>query len=380
MSELRTELETELRALDITPAPVGDAMRAGRRLRQRRRFAVVAGVIAMVAIAAGVPVVTRAGAAPVPPPVTRPGGDPVVTDIPPGHGAPAGEIAQGAIGARTWRVTSSKIAGEPAGDNCVAVTGTAAPAQSLALTCGPAENPAPAPAMFESQGPGAGGTVEATVGTVGTDVTYLVLTFGDGQQLKLIPVIADGHRMVAFVAPLSMTIAGVTAHLGTAGHDSGQTETAIPLSLPGQLPLFGLWQRPGQAAPPRATRVLASGTADGKPWSLTVYEGPWGTCFVPDPANTTGCEQTSPLATTQLIGGWGGSPVAPEPAYGSAAPGVATVVVSLSNGQTVTAVPVTVGNERLFSFLVGAGVTPTGWTAYSASGQMVGTSNLITGT
>lgn len=374
MNELRTELETELRALDIAPAPVDAAMRAGRRVRHRRRFAVAASVVAVLAIAAGVPVLTGAGAAPAPP-VTRHHRDPVVTETPPGRGAPVGEIAQGTIGARTWRVGTGNLLGEPAGDDCVAITGTAASGVSLALSCGPAESPAPAPAMLDSQGPGSGG-VEATVGPVGTDVVYLVLTFTDGQRLKLVPVTVDGRRMVAFVAPLSMPIASVTAHLGTAGHDNGQTETAIPFSLPAQLPLFGLWQRPGQVAAPRATRVLASGTAGGKPWSLTAYEGPWGTCFVPDPPDTTGCMQHLRLATTQIIGGWGGTPPTTAEAYGAAAPGVASVAVRLSNGKTVTATPMAVGNEWLFAFPVGAAVSPTGWTAYSASGKVLGTGHV----
>ncbi len=42
----------------------------------------------------------------------------------------------------------------------------------------------------------------------------------DGQQFKLVPVTAGGHRYVAWMAPLSMTIASVTAHLG------GRTPTA----------------------------------------------------------------------------------------------------------------------------------------------------------
>jgi hypothetical protein len=382
VNELRTELETELRAVDVAPAPVGEAMRAGRRIRRRRRFAVAASVVAVLAIAAGVPVLTGTGAAPAPPapPVIRHHGDPVVTETPPGRGAPAGEIAQGTIGARTWRVVTGQLLDEPSSDHCVAITGTAVSAVSMALSCGGPERPATAPAMLDSQGPGSGG-IEATVGPVGTDVVYLVLTFTDGQRLKLVPVTVDGRRLVAFVAPLSMTIASVTAHLGTAGHDNGQTETAIPFSLPGQLPLFVLWQRPGQAAVPRASRVIASGVADGRAWSLTAYVGPWGTCFVPDPPGTTECEESLPsAATTNILGSWDGSAPGWQVVYGSAAPGVASVAVTLSNGKTVTLKPVAVGNERLFTFLARAGVATVRWTAYSASGAVVGQSFPPSGT
>lgn len=374
MSEFRTELDAELRALDITAAPVEEAMRAGRRVRLRRRLGVAASVIAVVAIAAGVPALTHAGAAPALQPVTRRHSDLVITDTPPGRGAPAGEIAQGKIGAKTWRVTVSRSAGDPKGTYDIAFSGTVAGSRGSEVS-GPLEASS-GPASFES-GQITGGAA-ATIGSAATDVAYFVLTFTDGQQLKLVPVTVDGYRLVAFVAPVSMTIAGITAHLGVAGHDNGQTETAIPFSVPGEMPVVGLWQRPGQAAPPRATRVLASGTADGKPWSLTAYEGPWGTCFVSRQAVTlgSGCEDSARLATTEVIGGWGGSGTASGAAYGSAAPGVAYVAVKLDNGKTVTAVPVTIGNERLFAFLVGPGVSPTRWTAYSASGKVLRTGSV----
>jgi hypothetical protein len=375
MSELRSELDAELRALDIAPAPVEAAMRQGRRLRHRRRLAVVAGVVAVIAIAAGVPVLTRAGAAPAPP-VTRP--DPVVTETPPGRGAPAGEIAQGTIGAQTWRVTYSThgYPGAPTGYNCFGVTIAGAGAASIAgnpnFNCG--QNSSPSPTMQQE---GSAGT-EVTASVVEGDVAYFVLTFTDGQQLKVVPETVDGTRLIAFVTLMSMTIASLTEHLGAAGHANGQTETAIPLSLPGQLPNFGLWQSPGQAAPPRATRVLASGISGGRPWSLTASEGPWGTCFVADPpGGTTGCEDSSRLAATELIGGWFGNVSgAHAMVYGSAAPGVASVVVRLSDGKTVTATPVAVGNERLFACPVGGGISPTEWTAYSASGRVLGTGNV----
>ena len=34
--------------------------------------------------------------------------------------------------------------------------------------------------------------------------------------------------------------------------------------------------------------------------------------------------------------------------------------------------PVAVGNERLFAFWAGKGVSPTGWTAYDAKGHKIG--------
>jgi hypothetical protein len=204
-------------------------------------------------------------------------------------------------------------------------------------------------------------------------VTYFIVTFTDGQQLKLIPVTAGGHRYVAWMAPLSMTIDNVTAHLGGPYSDSGQTASAIPFQSLGSLPAFGLWQRAGETAPPRDTRVIASGTAGGHAWKATAYEGPWGTCFVADNAvgpPAGGCVPVPQLTITAVLDFVGANPR--DGAFGAAAPGVATVKVTLSNGKTVTVHPVGVGNEDLFAFPTGQGVTPVSWTAYDAAGQQVG--------
>lgn len=86
------------------------------------------------------------------------------------------------------------------------------------------------------------------LGAVAPDVTYFVLAFTDGQQLKLIPVTVQGRRYVAWVAPASMTVASLAAHLGSPNFDSGQIATAIPFDPPGRAPSFGRWLKPGQAA------------------------------------------------------------------------------------------------------------------------------------
>jgi hypothetical protein len=48
------------------------------------------------------------------------------------------------------------------------------------------------------------------------------------------------------------------------------------------------------------------------------------------------------------------------------------VRITLSNGKTVTARPVGVGNEDLFAFPTGRGVTPAGWVSYDAAGHQTG--------
>jgi len=45
--------------------------------------------------------------------------------------------------------------------------------------------------------------------------------------------------------------------------------------------------------------------------------------------------------------------------------------ITLSNGKTVTAHPVGVGNQDLLAFPTGKGVAPAGWTAYGTAGRQV---------
>ena len=399
MTELRDDLDQALRSVPISEAPVQRAMRDGRRLRGKRRLTVLAGALAIAAAAAGAPSLARDTAAAPPVPLTgptatpaatqtRPGGDPVITDLPApgatrevgGLTSRNGVIAAGTVGAARWQLTvrgPGKANPEPA-DSCATVTfSTATPSANLGNgSC--LDLQAVLGSMVSGGDPaalaGAGdGTTEVTFGEAADDVTFFIVTFTDGQHLKLIPVTSGGHRYVGWVAPQHMVVAGIRADLGGPYADSGQTATAVPYDPPGAVPSFGLWQRAGQAAPPRAHAVIGQGTADGTAWSTSAYEGPWGTCVVVSP-NDTSCWRTRLATTTVLGGGAGGS--TPESAYGSVAPGVARLRVTLSNGTTVQVTPVTVGDERLFACWTGAGVSPTGWTAYDAAGRVTGSHSM----
>jgi hypothetical protein len=77
------------------------------------------------------------------------------------------------------------------------------------------------------------------------------------------------------------------------------------------------------------------------------------------------------LATTAFLGDWNVT-VPTNVAFGSAAPGVALVRVTLSDEKTVTARPVRVGNEDLFAVASGENESVMRWTAYDASGRQVG--------
>jgi hypothetical protein len=396
MTELRDDLDQALRSVPTGEAPVGRAMRDGRRLRNRRRLAVLASALAVAAVAAVSPSLARGTAAPalpaashppaLLPSVTRtPPADPVVTNQPPDPGAASGTVAQGLIGGHRWAVVlagwsgpasqgqayacytayvARAAGGQASGPDAHIYQDCASAADGLVVV--PGTDPAGLAANLTSMGPD-GTTEQVVLGAVAADVDYFALTFADGQQLKLIPVSWHGKRYVAWIASADMTIAGLTAHLGGPNFDNGQLTTAVPFQSDGEAPQFGLWLAPGQAGPPWASGVIGYGTPGGPTWSASAYEGPWGTCFLPELGRAS-CVWRTRLADTELLG-VGGNP--PAAAFGSAAPGVAYLRVSLSNGTTVQVTPVSVGNERLFALWPGIGVTATEWTAYDAAGRVL---------
>lgn len=392
MTELRDDLDRALRSVTTGEAPVQRAMRDGRRLRSRRRLAVLAGAMAIAAVAAASPSLAHLDAAPALPatnhtamPTGPAARDPIVTDQPPAPGAASGTIAQGTVGGVKWTLVFSKNT-RPVKETCytaftgLTVSGPAStPYDQLTQNCAPAadglvvvsgSDPAGLTGSICDVGPA--GPEQIMLGAVAPDVAYFTLTFSDGQQLKLIPVAWQGQRYIAWVAPAALTVASLTAHLGGPNADNGQTMTAVPFESDGQVPVFGLWLTPGQAVPPRASGVIGHGTAGGSAWSASASVGPWGTCFIPAPSDFF-CVPLD-LTGTAVLGGWGGNP--PGPAFGSAAPGVARLRITLSNGKSVQVTPVSVGTERLFAFWIGVGVSPTGWTAYDGAGQVTGTGSI----
>ena len=64
MNELREDLDRALRTVTFSEAPVERVKRDGRRIRTRRRVTLLAGVLAVAAVAAGYPALARNSAAP----------------------------------------------------------------------------------------------------------------------------------------------------------------------------------------------------------------------------------------------------------------------------------------------------------------------------
>lgn len=394
MSDLKEDLDRALRTVTFSAAPIEQAKRDGRRIRTRRRLSVVAGALAVAAVAAGYPALTRTAAAPPAPATGQPAHpspakhDPVITagpsgattEAPTGLASKTGAVAVGKMGAMAWRLTAdARTAGNPGSTYCFSVNPD--PAHINQSSCGSLPDPqlgelsSSSPVSFT--GAGANG-VGVTVGEAASTVTYVIVTFTDTQQVKLIPVTVHGHRYIAWAAPLSMQILSIDAHLGGPYNDSGQMTSMVPFYAGGgSAPAFGLWQSAGQPTPPRATGVIGHGTAGGQVWSVTAHEGPWGTCFV---AATGGasvmCVPSAKLGLTELISGVGDMFALPE--YGSAAPGVASLVIKMSDGTSTRVRSVRVGNENLFALWVGQNVTITGWTTYDASGKQTGTGTIGT--
>jgi hypothetical protein len=394
VNDLKEDLDRALRAVTFGEAPVERAKQSGRRIRTRRRVALLAGALAVAAVAAGYPALARNSAAPSAPasgtkspaPHGQPyGGDPVITDSGPGGTTRAagglatsgGVIAKGTMGGVPWQVTVDGSGAANAVPSCFTVSIDSA--GDLAGSC--VGFPANKAGLPNSGDPvmltGVGDTVtEATVGEAASVVSYVIVNFADGQQLKLIPVTARGHRYIAWTAPMSMMIGSVVAHLGGPYSDSGQTATAVPFDQPGQMPVFGQWQRPGQPVPEKASGVIGGGVIGSHTlWSAIAYVGPWGTCVV---VNGQGfvCIPFGPVSAVTILGPVK-SPVAGQQLIiGDVPAGVAKVGVALTGGKAVTARPVAVGNSRLFAVTVSVNATPTRWTSYDAAGHQTGTAKV----
>ena len=358
MSDLHEELNTALAAVEPGAAPVEAAMLTGRKIRNRRRIGLLAGVVAAVAaVAVGVPALSRPDA--LPQPVT----DQIrVTVNPPGPHSPAGLIASGLIGSKPWNVSAESSSS----GNCV----SGGYGMSINECTGDQVQPtAAAPISFEGEGgDGSPVPVNITFGEVWKDVVSARVELSDGTILTLHPVEVDGSRYVAFASPESLLIDSVTAY-----SRSGAIATAIPYEPPGGLlPIFEAWLRPGQAPPARLTGTFGSGTVQGKPWRATAYLGPWGTCLtVGHDADCFGSQRRPATGWTGGSDSW---------VVGTAADSVSYLVITLKDGSTVQADTTSVGGQKFWGVpLSSAQQAGARWTAYDDAGRAVGSSSIPPG-
>lgn len=378
MSELRECLEQALREVVPGDPPVAEVIRRGRAIQMRRRATAIGSVAAVALFAAfGYPALTHGQAkhAVAPPPVAhhRPA---TVTDMPPGRGQQPGVIAGGLVNGKTWQVTTrnpNTASNTPKGERCFSASGPAFGPTDPALTqCVPSMPPLDANTPVAFWGfTDAGSGFQVDIGQVRADVLYVTVDLADGTELKLIPVSVHGTRYVAFPTLVTLSVDSATVYLW-----DGQYLTAVPFNTSSGLSMFGQWLPAGQHGPARMTRLIASGSAGGTAWEVDAYVGPWGTCV----GNRTLLEcvpSWSPLGT----GLFGNQAAAGNPSppggvpglvYGSAAPDVSYLRMTLTDGGTVRVNVTAVGQQKFFAFDLRNGQKLRRWTAYDAAGAQVG--------
>lgn len=207
------------------------------------------------------------------------------------------------------------------------------------------------------------GQVMTVYGPVAPDVAYLKVSLTTGTVLTLQPVRVYGIWAVGFAAPGGM-IDRVTAY---ARH--GMLAVAVPFHGTDQGAMFNAWLRPGQPGLPRATAVIGDGTYRGKPWSVVVYQGPWGRCLEDTDGAAGGRAECMPGTAPQGTAILGWTPGPPQLVYATASAPVDHVSVAMSNGKAIRVAAVAVGEQKYFAFLVGKGVRVLRWTAYDRAGQ-----------
>ncbi len=357
MSDLRESLNSAFAAINPGPAPVEATMRAGHKIRNRRRAGVLAVAVAVVVAAVvGVPVVAHQLALPSPP-----AGSVRMTVNPPGPHARAGTIASGFDGSQPW---SAGIA-YPGTAKCV-IFGT----DVIDSNCqGMLPTANGDPISFPDFGDPDNNSSKTNrisflveFGLVRPDVTSARVVLANGAVLTLHPVLVGGSRWVVFAAPVGVRVDSVTAYSRT-----GEIATAFPFSLDDGFPVFGQWLAPGQAAPKPLTVTINSGIVNGAGWQAAAFVGPWGTC-VGDGRDAGGftCFAATQSAGTKLIG------TGPGVWWGSAADSVSSVVVTLKDGSTRRVGVTEVGRQKFWAFYLGDPAdVGARWAAYDAAGQQV---------
>lgn len=350
--QIRDSLGGVLDAITPSSPPVGPVIRRGRGRRNRRRAGLAGGLAVLAGLGIVLPGALRHATEPAARPHYR------ITVDPIGRNAPAGLIGRGAIDGKSWRVVMSK----EGGDYDATFPGTFG---QMPLTQFSTPKDQPADLSYASTG-----SLTALYGTVARDVSVLTVRLPGEPVLRLHPVAWRGLRWVAVVIPTSLPVANIAAYSshGELGHSVPFRDTVVT------------WLRPGQAGRSRLTVQLGSGTVDGHPWSATAHAGPWGLCLVTqtDPGDVASdcVAATAPLVSRgQLV-----APVSCGPASDNqsifgisvAALSVRLLRLYLSDGSTVTVHPAAVGRFRIFAYVAGHGQRFTGWTAYGAAGQQLG--------
>lgn len=251
--DLRERLAALLDGVEPAWAPVDSAMRRGKVIRIRRWVSAAAGVAVLAAGGVLLPGLIRDNGAP---PMAARHYAVTVQDL--GPTARGGLIGVGTINGKRWRV----VLDSRQGDGCALETDL--------LTCGPKYGAQVGPREVSLNAAGGLGT-QFQIGTVGSDVTRVVIRLSNGRELDLRPISAGGQRWVAVAAPVHAML----------GAESFVGRTVYQHSVPfvaSSYTEFVTWLGPGQRGQPRASAQIGSGIVAGVAWHTSVTVGPWGYC------------------------------------------------------------------------------------------------------
>jgi hypothetical protein len=353
---------------DQPPAPPTRYAAIRRRAisRRRRQLAGAAAAVAiLVAAAIAIPLgLLRIG----PPPPAGPTRHYHVSEYRPGRGSPRGLIAYGAVDGTRWQIT---VETQPTFSQgfCMS-TGSGPASQTCVANTPEAANNSGDPASFSSYE--GWGRFSADLGTVASDVSYLKVSFSNGQTLTLYPVAIYPSRFARFVALMAPYNAAVTSVTAYSRH--GALGYAIPFTAEGSIGL-NRWLRPGQAALPRPAKYLiGSGAVNGTRWHEYAWIGPWGTCTGGAGGGSTCFARTgSLLSPRQLADSFGLSVGAGNTyfVYGEAAPSVGYLIVTGSDGRTQKVRVASAGALKFFAYASVQGDRVVRWAAYGARGQQL---------
>jgi hypothetical protein len=351
--ELSQRLGDLLGGIEPGQAPFGPVIRQGQGIKRRRR-AVVAGSLAVVAAGAVLgPTVLRNQLTPPPPAAQTP--HYTVTVSPPGQGAKPGVIATGSINGWHWQATLSGSRSD------------------VSATFGNDFNwqpgdPVPLPGEFASFDSERIGPRTAYLGPVAADVRYLTASLSNGQTLTLYPRPWDGHRYLAMVLPEKLQVITVVAF--GAG---GELGSSIPFNYQGSATV-GIWLRPGQRGMARATTRIGAGGSGKSRWAATAYVGPWGLCgeVSGDGGGGGFCIGGRPALAGLVSGQFGSGPGGVE--IGLARRDVAYLLITRSDGSVIR---LSVAHVPGYADGLTAVIRPghpafRSWVAYDAAGKRLG--------
>lgn len=340
--DIRDRLGGALDTIEPGSAPAGTIIRRGKAIRIRRRAGIAIAAAAVVGLGIAVPGLIRHS----PEPPAKPSYH-VTVNPPRVEGKRL--VFSGSINSRKWR---------------------------FALHYSGRELVQSGPAGFNAQGPDGGvqgdpaslsgfneGQLLGAVGPVGKDVARLTVRLPNGTVLDLRPVSWHGERWAGAVVPLRLGLGTLTAY--------SRHGAEIAHAVPFRGSEYVGWLRPGQRGMPRQRVLIGSGTLAGKRWAETAYAGPWGLC-IQDAGNGFCDPPSSTLARGRLVG-WrscGGGP--PELGVAQAAATVRRMRLTFSDGSVQRVPAVGIVGRRYFAFGIEKGVRFTGWTAYGADGQRLG--------